>query len=86
MKMKYYLVEISNYMNKTAESRAVYAYDSKDEAIANFHIKLGNAVGDENYKSELVMVICPYPETLITPEGYPIKYGYWERPRGGRRK
>ena len=78
--MKYYLMEISNYTNGTAESRAVYAYDSKDEAVANFHKKLGGAMGNENYKSELVMIISPYPETPATPEGYPIKYEYWERP------
>lgn len=86
--MKFYLIEISTYINKIAESRAVYAYDTKDEAIASFHEKLGSAMGNKNCKSELVMVICPYPETLTTPEGYPIKYEYWERPklRKGRLK
>ena len=78
--MKYYLIEISNYTNGASEARAVYAYDSKDEAVANFHKKLGGAMGNENYKSELIMVISPYRETPATPEGYPIEYEYWERP------
>ena len=73
-------MEISNYTNGTAESRAVYAYDSKDEAVENFHKKLGGAMGNENYKSELIMVISQYPETPATPKGYPIEYEYWERP------
>lgn len=69
--MKYYLLEITNYVDGTAESKGVYTYDSKDLAIANFHSKMGGAMKNENYLSELV---CVYAS-----EGQSVKREYYEK-------
>lgn len=54
--MLYYLLEISKGDEKVAGS-AVYTYNSKKEAIANYHSKLGTAMKSPLYTSELVMVV-----------------------------
>jgi len=70
--MKYYLLEVTTYNNGTADAKGVYQYDDKDTAIANFHSKMGGAMKNENYASELVVV--------ITESGETVKREYWVRP------
>lgn len=54
--MKYYLIEISTG-NKKIQAKAVYEYVTLNEAKANFHQKLGNAMKSELYQSEQIMII-----------------------------
>lgn len=54
--MKWYLIEVAEGDSKIS-GKAVYEYENKSDAVANFHSKLGNAMKSELYTSELVMVI-----------------------------
>ena len=54
--MKYYVMEITTYNDGTAEAKGVYAYDTQDEAIANYHSKMGGAMKNAKYESELITV------------------------------
>lgn len=54
--MKFYLIEISEGDQKI-EGKAIYEYATLNEAVANFHSKLGSAMKSNLYTSELVMVI-----------------------------
>lgn len=56
IKMKFYLIEISEGDAKIA-GRAIYEYETRSEAIADFHTKLGSAMKSELYTSEQVIVI-----------------------------
>lgn len=67
----YHLIEITNYVDGTKESKGIYSYDSRTDAIANFHSKMGGAMKHANYKSEMLMVIDERGGLQI--------YDYWER-------
>ena len=54
--MKYYVVEITTYVDETPDAKGVYAYDSETEAMAAYHNKMGGAMKNENYESELIIV------------------------------
>ena len=66
-----FLIEISKYVDGTADSKAVYTYDSEVEAVATFHQKMGGAMKNANYAFELVQVINEY--------GVVIESKYFER-------
>lgn len=66
--MKYYLIEIADGDNKIT-AKGVYEYNTKNEAMANFHKKLGTAMGSELYTSELIMVVSE-DGNLIAIEKY----------------
>lgn len=67
----YYLVEITTYVNSTPDAYAVYAYNTKDEAVAAWHQKLSGAMKNTNYASELCLVIDSF--------GAMHKSEYWVR-------
>lgn len=69
--MKYYVMEITNYNDGTAEAKGVYAYDTQDEAIANYHSKMGGAMKNAKYESELI--------TVTAGNGVVIKTDFWTR-------
>lgn len=50
----YFLIEITT-TNTTA--KAIYSYETKNEALANFHSKLGSQMKNASCNAELVMVI-----------------------------
>lgn len=54
--MKFYLIELSNGDAKI-EGKAIYEYDNLNDALANFHTKLGVAMKSELYESEQILVI-----------------------------
>lgn len=54
--MKYYLIFIMNLADGK-EDKAVYAYNSLDEARANFHKQLGGWMQKDNVEHILAMVI-----------------------------
>lgn len=35
----FYLIEVTNYNNGTAEAKAIYPYETEDEAISKWHFK-----------------------------------------------
>ena len=79
--MNYYVVEISTFMDATPESKAIYTYGTKDEAIATFHKKLGGAMSNANYASEYVSVFAKtYDNPAVNPFGSNLACEYWERP------
>lgn len=53
----FYLIEITTYVDGTPTAKGVYGYETQTEAVANFHSKMGGAMKNANYASELVMVI-----------------------------
>lgn len=57
---KFYLIEITRYVDNTPEAKGVYTYDNESDAIANFHSKMGGAMKNSNYAFELVHVINEY--------------------------
>ena len=71
--MKYYLIEITTYVDETADAKGIYSYDSETDAVANFHSKLGAAMKNSNYASELVQVISGSGKVIKPAE-------YWVRP------
>ena len=66
--MKYYLIEITTYVNDTPDAKGIYSYDSETDAVANFHSKMGGAMKNSNYASELVRVILPALKKAIKTE------------------
>ena len=55
--MKFYLVEISTYVDGTKDAKAIYEYDDLNSATAAFHQKLGGAMNNQNYASEYCSII-----------------------------
>lgn len=69
--MKYYLIEIATGDLKI-QGKAIYEYNTKDEAIANFHSRLGTAMKSELYTSVL--------EKVIDSMGNEFETAYYSRP------
>lgn len=67
----FYLIEITSYMDKDTVDKAIYSYADRTLAIANFHSKMGGAMKNENFKTEMLMV--------IDGRGGLQTYDYWER-------
>ena len=59
----YYVIEITTYNNGTADAYGVYAKQTIDSAIATFHQKMSGAMRNENYASELCIVIDSFGAT-----------------------
>lgn len=57
--MKYFLIEISEGDSKIA-GKGMYEFATRDEAVANFHSKLGVAMKSELYTREQIMVVNSY--------------------------
>lgn len=55
--MKYYLFEATSYNSGEKDSIGVYTYDNPEEAVANFHSKMGVAMKNQTYASELLVVL-----------------------------
>ena len=75
--MKYYLVEITTYVDETPDSKGVYEYDNETDAIATFHSKMGGAMKNENYASEYLRAFYPASEGKPDQE---LRVAYWKRP------
>ena len=70
--MKYYLIEVTTYVDGTPTAKAIYGAYSEKDAVANFHSKLGGAMKNDNYATELVMV--------VSEQGAVIKSEYYVKP------
>lgn len=71
----YYLIEVTTYVDETPKAKGIYEYETEVEALAKYHKKLGGAMDNANYATELVMVVAEngvlvatdYFERLIEP-------------------
>ncbi len=77
----FYVIEVSTG-DAAIAGRAIYAYETYDEAVATFHSKMGTAMKSLMYATELLMVIgddgavyrtekftSPAPEPEVEEEG-----------------
>lgn len=55
--MKYYVVEIQTFVDGTKDSVGIYTFDTKIEAEASFHTRMGGAMKNANVKSENLFVL-----------------------------
>ncbi len=62
--MKYYVIEIVTYNNGNNDSKGIYEYDSKQDAIATFHSKMGGAMKNSTYATELLFAISEEGSTV----------------------
>lgn len=79
----FHLVEITSYADSTPPAKGVYDYETEIETLAKFHKKLGGAMDNENYATELVVVMdekgniiakdyfARHIEPQVTPEPEP---------------
>lgn len=68
----YYLLEVTTYTDETPKAKGVYEYEDEILAIANFHSKMGGAMKNKNYATELVQVVAE--------NGVVVATEYFERP------
>lgn len=77
---KYYVVEITKYVDGTKDAYGVYAQNSEADALKVFHQKLAGAIANTNYAFELCHIINEYgvvvksetferPVTIVVDEG-----------------
>ena len=67
----YYLIEITTYNDSTPTGKAIYSYETHDEALATFFQKMRGAIVNPNYASEMCMI--------IDGRGAVQRYEFWER-------
>ena len=67
----YFVVEISKTKNSDKFTKAVYEYNSQMEAVGTFHQKLGGAMKNEDYISDML--------TVIDERGATIAHDYYLR-------
>ena len=67
----YYLIEISTYNNGEPTAKAIYSYETSDEATAAFYGKMRGAIVNVSYATELCMI--------VDGRGAVQRYEYWER-------
>ena len=67
----FYLIEISTYNDSTPIAKAIYSYETHDEALAAFYGKMRGALVNSSYQSELCMI--------INERGSVQRYEYWQQ-------
>ena len=55
--MNYYVLKVEKFNDETADKKAIYTFDTKTEAIANFHSYLGASMKTENLSQCMYIVI-----------------------------
>ena len=56
--MVYYLLEVTTYTDETPKAKGIYEYEDEISALAKFHQKLGGAMANEKFATELVQVVA----------------------------
>lgn len=67
----FYFIEITSYMDKDTVDKGIYSYTDRTLAVSSFHSKMGGAMKNTNFKTEMLMV--------VDERGGIIIYDYWER-------
>lgn len=62
---KYFLMEVSDG-DPSIAGVGVYKYDTLNEATANFHTKLGNAMKSDKFTYEMVTIVNSYGKLLMS--------------------
>lgn len=70
--MKYYLLEVTTYTDETPKAKGIYEYEDEISALAKFHQKLGGAMANEKFATELVQVVAE--------NGVVVATEFFERP------
>lgn len=70
--MAYYLLEVTTYTDETPKAKGIYEYEDEISALAKFHQKLGGAMANEKFATELVQVVAG--------NGVVVATEYFERP------
>lgn len=70
--MVYYLLEATTYTDETPKAKGIYEYEDEISALAKFHQKLGGAMANEKFATELVQVVAE--------NGVVVATEYFERP------
>ena len=68
----FHLIEITTYTNKETIDKAVYSYATQLEALGSFHKKMGGAMTNDTFKTELL--------TVIAENGATLAHDYFVRP------
>lgn len=68
----YHLIEITTYTNKETVDKGVYSYATQLEALGAFHKKMGGAMTNETFKTEML--------TVIAENGATLAHDYFVRP------
>lgn len=66
----FYLIEITTKADKV--EKGIYSYDTRNDAVANFHTKMGGAMKNEGYLAEMLMVIGEMGDV--------VTYSYYQKP------
>lgn len=68
----YYVIEITTYTNKETVDKAIYSYGTQLEALGAFHKKMGGAMTNDTFKTEML--------TVIAENGATLAHDYFVRP------
>lgn len=60
----FYLIEITKYTNQEKIDKAIYSYETQLEALGAFHKKMGGAMTNDTFKTEMLSVIAENGATL----------------------
>lgn len=60
----FYTVMVTTYNDGTDPKKALYSYDTKDLALAQYHQQMGNAMKSENVATQMIIVISESGERL----------------------
>lgn len=68
----YYVIEITTYTDKETVDKAIYSYATQLEALGAYHKKMGGAMTNDSFKTELL--------TVIAENGATLAHDYFVRP------
>lgn len=71
----FYVIEITTYTDKDKVDKGIYSYETQLEALGAFHKKMGGAMTNETFKTELL--------TVIAENGATLAHDYFVRPVEG---
>lgn len=60
----FYVIEITSYTDKDKVDKGIYSYETQLEALGSFHKKMGGAMTNDTFKTELLTVIDERGATL----------------------
>ena len=60
----FYVIEITKKTDSNKTEKAIYEYETQLDAVGSFHKKLGGAMQNDTFASELVTVIDERGATL----------------------
>lgn len=55
--MKFYVIEITTYVDGSKDSYGIYPFEDKTLALASYHQKMSSAMKNENYKTEQILIV-----------------------------